>query len=411
MALTTVSSLLRKYNIDPNTVGRLEVGTETLLDKSKSCKTVLMQLFGNNTNVEGVDTINACYGGTNAVFNSVNWIESSAWDGRDAIVCAGDIALYQKGNARPTGGAGCVSMLIGPDAPLVFEPGMRGSYMKHVYDFYKADLTSEYPIVDGHFSLKCYTEAVDACYKAYHDRKTSLEQTQPLALTNGHTITNDQSITNGHSYVNGDGNAYGTSDLNHDVSSDEKLPLDHFDYMAFHAPTCKLVSKSYARMLYNDYIASPTHPLFHCLPAGLQDMDYERGLSDKKVEKAFMALSKEMFDTRVQPSLQVPTTCGNMYCASVYGSLISLLSNIPRKQLHGKRIGIFSYGSGLASSLFSLVVKGDVSAMVRKLDLHTRLKARRTVRPEVYEEVSAPHAAYRIYDDMRALTGILRCAA
>ncbi|KAH3350275.1 3-hydroxy-3-methylglutaryl coenzyme A synthase, partial [Aspergillus fumigatus] len=145
LALTAVSSLLRKYAIDPNTIGRLEVGTETLLDKAKSCKTVLMQLFGDNTDIEGVDTYNACYGGTNALFNAVNWIESSSWDGRDAIVVAGDIALYETPAARPTGGAGCVAMLIGPDAPLVLEP-VRGSCMKHVYDFYKAYFKSEYPL-------------------------------------------------------------------------------------------------------------------------------------------------------------------------------------------------------------------------------------------------------------------------
>ena len=54
-------------------------------------KSVLMDLFkeSNNTNVDGVDTINACYGGTNALFNSVQWIESSFWDGRYAIVVAG----------------------------------------------------------------------------------------------------------------------------------------------------------------------------------------------------------------------------------------------------------------------------------------------------------------------------------
>jgi len=40
MALTTLSSLMNKYNIDPKSIGRLEVGTETLLDKSKSVKSV-----------------------------------------------------------------------------------------------------------------------------------------------------------------------------------------------------------------------------------------------------------------------------------------------------------------------------------------------------------------------------------
>lgn len=54
------------------------------MDKSKSVKTVLMQLFekAGNTDIEGVDTTNACYGGTAALFNSLSWIESSAWDGQ-----------------------------------------------------------------------------------------------------------------------------------------------------------------------------------------------------------------------------------------------------------------------------------------------------------------------------------------
>ncbi len=36
----------------------------------------------------------------------------------------GDIAVYAKGNARPTGGAGACALLIGPNAPIVFESGM-----------------------------------------------------------------------------------------------------------------------------------------------------------------------------------------------------------------------------------------------------------------------------------------------
>ena len=39
--------------------------------------------------IAGVDSKNACYGGTAALLNSVAWIESSAWDGRYALVLAG----------------------------------------------------------------------------------------------------------------------------------------------------------------------------------------------------------------------------------------------------------------------------------------------------------------------------------
>lgn len=123
IALTVVSSLLKKYNIHPSTIGRLDVGTETLIDKSKATKTLLMNLFApaGNNDVEGIDNKNACYGSTAALFNCINWVQGESWDGRDAIVMCGDIAIYAEGAARPVGGMGACAMLIGPNAPLVVE--------------------------------------------------------------------------------------------------------------------------------------------------------------------------------------------------------------------------------------------------------------------------------------------------
>jgi len=142
MAMTVTQSLLEKYQIDPRSIGRLEIGTETLLDKSKSTKTVLLQLFAKygNHDIEGITTINACYGATSALFNTVSWMQSEAWDGRYGLVIASDVAVYAKGPARPTGGAGAVAILIGPDAPLVIEP-IRSSFFDHSYDFYKPDFS------------------------------------------------------------------------------------------------------------------------------------------------------------------------------------------------------------------------------------------------------------------------------
>ncbi|KAJ5371799.1 hypothetical protein N7517_003805 [Penicillium concentricum] len=349
MALTAVSSLLEKYQIDPNTIGRLEVGTETLLDKSKSCKSVLMQLFGENSDIEGVDTYNACYGGTSALLNAVNWIESSTWDGRDAIVVAGDIALYDKPAARPTGGAGCVAMLIGADAPLVMEP-FRGTYMKHVYDFYKGDFKSEYPIVDGQYSNTCYLEALDNCYERY--------RTKSLAKSGG---------------------------LGNGAAKAQSSFLDTFEYFIFHAPNCKLVSKAYGRLLFNDLRTEPDH--FDDIPAAVRDVEQNASLTDKEVEKICIGLTKEKFSERVQPSITAPTQCGNMYTASVYSGLVSLLSNVPSEELQNKRIGMFSYGSGLASTLFSFRVKGDTSGIALQVRLNERLEARTAVSPKFYNEM------------------------
>lgn len=343
LALTVTSRLLKNYNIDPNSIGRLEMGTETLLDKSKSVKSVLMQLFGDNDDIEGVDTVNACYGGTSAVINAVNWVESSSWDGRDAIVVAGDIAIYAQGAARPTGGVGSVAMLIGPDAPIVFDSA-RGSHMEHAYDFYKPDFTSEYPVVDGHFSLTCYTKSLDHAYKNYSKK------------------------------VVGDGKTVGL--------------LDHFDYSAFHVPTCKLVTKSFARLLFNDFAFNPESfkdKLDEETFKQLSALTYEESLTDRNLEKVFLGLAKQESARRLTPALKLATNTGNMYTASCWTSLSSLLYFVGNDELQGKRISVFSYGSGLASTLLSVKVVGDISKITSILNLDYKLgEGRKQKTPQEY---------------------------
>jgi hypothetical protein len=39
--------------------------------------------------------------------------------------------------------------------------------MAHAYDFYKPDLMSEYPTVDGKLSVQCYLKALDFCYQLF----------------------------------------------------------------------------------------------------------------------------------------------------------------------------------------------------------------------------------------------------
>jgi hydroxymethylglutaryl-CoA synthase len=89
-------------------------------------------------------------------------VYSPAWDGRYALCVQADIAVYEKGPARTTGGAGAVCLLIGPNGNIVFN-FPRVSYMEHAYDFYKPDVKSEYPTVDGKLSIDCYLRAVDSC--------------------------------------------------------------------------------------------------------------------------------------------------------------------------------------------------------------------------------------------------------
>ena len=45
--------------------------------------------------------------------------------------------------------------------------GLRSTHMDHVYDFYKPDMKSEYPRVNGKLSIQCFLKALDITYKGY----------------------------------------------------------------------------------------------------------------------------------------------------------------------------------------------------------------------------------------------------
>jgi len=341
ICLSAVKGLMEKYGIDPKSIGRLEVGTETIIDKSKSVKTTLMELFkeSGNMSLEGVDNINACYGGTSALFNSIQWIESSYWDGRLALVVAGDIAIYAEGNARPTGGCASVAMLIGPNAPIVFDRGLRGTHMENVYDFYKPNLHSEYPVVDGKLSVDCYLRAVDNCYDIYRS-KFEKKEGKPFTI--------------------------------------EKL-----DHVVFHAPYNKLVQKSLARMVYNDMLQhhkdSKYDPISKYYEVGLGSKSY----SNVAMEKDLATFSKDIYHHKVGPSTVLPKNLGNAYCGSLYVGLCSLVAEVG-DSLVGKRVGMFSYGSGLASSLFSFQVVSSIQHIVKNIDMHNRLAIRSRIEPSLF---------------------------
>ncbi|KAL1915506.1 uncharacterized protein VTP21DRAFT_6630 [Calcarisporiella thermophila] len=347
ICLTAVQSLMEKYNISYKDIGRLEVGTETIIDKSKSVKSTLMQLFveSGNSEVEGIDTTNACYGGTAALSNAINWIESSSWDGRYALVVAGDIAVYASGSARPTGGAGCVAMLIGTDAPIVFERGLRATHMEHVYDFYKPDLTSEYPVVDGHFSNVCYLRGFDNCYNRYMQRLSAAEKVE---------------------------------------NPDRRL----LDYVVFHCPYTKLVIKTVGRMAYNDFRRNPTDSQYEALQQ-FRDIDLDSSYSNRDLEKAFIAHTKSDLAQKVEPSLLASRNIGNMYTASVYACLATLISQTSSEALLGKRIALFSYGSGAAATMFSMRVVGSTAAMAKHLTVAQRLNSRVPMSPETFTKLMA----------------------
>ena len=338
-----VQRLLDRYGVDPRSIGRVEVGTESLVDKSKSTKTTLMRLLGGNADVEGATVINACYGGTAALFNSTAWVESSEWDGRYALVVCGDVAVYEAGPARPTGGVGAVAMLVGRDAPLRLRPRSRATHAVDVYDFYKPRMLSEYPAVDGKLSQACYLAAVDDCYGRHMDK----------AQPRGATLASA------------------------------------YDHALFHSPYHKLVQQSFRRLVFNDARraargGAPLPPALAALApfVGLPDA---ATYANKDLDKALAAASDAAFAAAVEPSTAFSRAIGNSYTGALWTNLACLVDAVG-PALAGRRLAMFSYGSGALATMFAVdaapraddaVAPFSLAGMQHAMDIKPRLAARR----------------------------------
>ncbi|KAF7151219.1 hypothetical protein RHSIM_Rhsim02G0125700 [Rhododendron simsii] len=193
--------------------------------------------------------------------------------------------VYAEGPGRPTGGAAAIAMLIGPDAPIAFESKFRGSHTSHAYDFYKPNLASEYPVVDGKLSQACYLMALDYCYKSFCKKYEKLEGKQ--------------------------------------------FSADDADYFVFHSPYNKLAQKSIARLVFSDYLrnASSVDEAAKEKLASFSSLTDDESYTSRDLEKASQQVAKPLYDAKVQPATLVPKQVGNMYSVSLYAAFVSLIHN------------------------------------------------------------------------------------
>jgi len=243
--------------------------------------------------------------------------------------------------------------------------------MENAWDFYKPDLNSEYPTVDGPLTLTSYLGALDGAYTTYK-RKYTARYSAPHAKKNvangvshapdavdAAVVANGRAV-NGHAGVE-------------KQAVEVKVTADSFDYILFHSPYGKLVQKGHARLFFNDFLDSPESPAFSDIPAEYAQLDKFKSLTDKAVEKTMVAHAKGHYLNAVEPGTNTVKRCGNMYTASLFGGLSSLLSNISSDDLQGKRLGMYAYGSGCAASFYALRVQGSTAEMAEKLNLKQRL--------------------------------------
>lgn len=215
-------------------------------------------------------------------------------------------------------------------------------------------MASEYPSVDGPLTLHSYIGGLEQSYENYKAKAAKRAKA-------GKSATKANGVNGNH-------------------STDSTITVDSFDYIGWHGPYGKLVQKATARLFYIDYLADPTAERFSHIPEEFKTMPRNKSVLNKDCEKLFIAASADKYKSAVWPATQCMRRLGNMYTASVYGGLASIVDSVAPEELQGKRIALFSFGSGLAASFFTIYVRGDTSSIRTTLNLKERL-ASMEVRP------------------------------
>lgn len=351
LAANALLKLIKDYNINPLSIGRIYLGTESSLDGAKPTATYAVQLvekvlaneFGERIfrHTDVVDMTFACIGGVDALHNSLDYVRVNP--DQKAIVIAADYAKYGLGSTGEyTQGAGAVAVLVSNEPNLIEIENKWGVGMESVFDFFKPrqttseksiletlnttkkeiEIFSDEPVFDGQYSNECYKNRVREAYFNFKEK--------------------------------------------YNVSN--KL-FDDWRYIAFHLPYA-----FQGKRMFNDVFA---------LENGEDNsVDNLKVISKSEAYKAFV---KE----KIEPTQRASSEIGNMYTASIFTALLSALqvSFDNNEELADQKIGFIGYGSGSKSKVFEGIVGKNWKEVINKINLFEYLENRTAITYQQYEDL------------------------
>jgi hydroxymethylglutaryl-CoA synthase len=182
LAVRAARSALERAGVSPSEIGLCIVGTETAVDHSKPVTAFVHGLLGLPSACRIYETKHACYGATAGLQTALDWIRAGSARGKKALIIGSDIARYGlRTPGEPTQGAGAVALVVSESPRLVsFEAGKVGTFAHDVNDFWRP-LYSKDAVVDGHYSVTCYLEALEGAYRAYVEHANEPRREGPFS--------------------------------------------------------------------------------------------------------------------------------------------------------------------------------------------------------------------------------------
>jgi len=389
-AANALLRLIRDNNINPKEIGRVYLGTESALDASKPTATYAIEAVEDAlqndsqerlfSNCDVVDMTFACIGAVDALQNCLDWVRANP--SRKAVVIASDVSKYElNSTGEYTQGAGAVAVLVTANPSILTIDDQWGIGTKSEGDFFKPrrtftknailedlvanldlryskeqveellnasnsefwtdpskkyELFKEEPVFDGQFSNQCYSDRITEAF-AHFQKETAVNY------------------------------------------------LEDWQHLVFHLP----YAYHGRRIIYRNWIDWLNNS------GKIENLYAEIGHPEESDPKQWKRsavkseLYKEFINSKIAPSELASSEIGNMYTASIFMSLLSLLANSVDHDidLGNETIGFIAYGSGSKSKVFQGQVVDNYQNKIKEIKLFEALNSRKGIDIETYEAI------------------------
>ena len=384
-AANALIDLFEKNNLDPQDIGRIYMGTESALDASKPSATYatdmversLAKKFGERSlkNCDVTDMTFACIGGVDALQNTMDWISRNP--GKKAIVVTSDLSKYElNSTGEYTQGAGAVALLISENPSIISIDNHWGIATKSENDFFKPRRTFNKKSLIKEIIAKLELDISEKDFETNLSNSEFWDNDSEII-----EVFKDEPIFDGQfsnsCYINRMQEAF------IHFQKQKKIDfLNDWDHLIFHLP--------YAfhgrRMIFNNWLEWIKND------SKFEDLINEIGSENdpefnKKSYKS--SLYKDYVANKVSPGEKASSSIGNMYSASVFMSLLSMLNYHfeNKNKIAGEKVGFISYGSGSKAKVFHGIIQDKWVDKIKTSKLFEFLKTRKEISFSMYEKL------------------------
>ena len=413
MAANAVVELIEKNALNPSTIGRIYLGTESALDGAKPTATYVLEMlrrkyrdqYGKQCflNCDVVDLTFACVGGVDALQNTLDWVRND--ENRIGIVVCSDFAKYELASTGEyTQGAGAIALLVKHNPRLLAIGDTFGVATMGVHDFFKPKKeVSKLKIIQEVLDLAGITDITAKATLAKlskslevngilddNDAKLSLRKDTPIFDGQYSNFTYQNRIREAFQNFKNKKIAKGLLAKNHPV-------LGQWERLIFHLPYAAHGRRIASELFMIELKAIGKWQSFAQENELVEPLagDFDNDVLFNKAKGQFLrAITKtkgykEFVINKLAKAEVASAQVGNMYACSIFIALMGTLEEdfLEEEDLIGKDFGFIGYGSGSKSKVFEARVQPTWKEVVKTFHIKKKLATRKAIDYPTYESL------------------------